>query len=88
MAEFMLNHGLPAHIHSYNPFVTAPHLPEALELPLFDAEQLAGLSADDGSVAWCVVQDGLPERRPNPQGADRDCILHTNKTYLFTCQFA
>lgn len=73
------------HIHSYNQFRTVSlgvsHIPEALELPLFDAQQLTGLSADNGSMARCVVQDGLPERRPNSQCTDSDCILHTNKTY-------
>lgn len=53
------------------------HLPQGFEFPLFDPEKLAGLSADNGSVARRVVQDGLPEGRPNPQGADRDCILNT-----------
>lgn len=59
------------------------HLPEGLELPLFDPEQLAGLSADNGSVARRVVQDGLPEGRPNPQCTDCDCILHTDMTIFF-----
>lgn len=57
-----------------------PHLPEALELPLFDTEQLAGLPADNGSVPWCVIQDGLPEGRPDSQGANGDCILHAKHT--------
>lgn len=52
-----------------------PHLPEALELPLFDTKQLTGLPADNGSVPRCVVQDGLPERRPDSQSANGDCIL-------------
>lgn len=59
-------------------FVKKTHLPEALELPLLDAEQLAGLPADDGGVARRVVQDGLPERRADPQRADGDCILYTD----------
>lgn len=59
------------------------YLPEALELPLLDPQQLAGLSADDGSVPRCVVQDGLPEGRPNPQRTDSDCILHTDMKNLF-----
>lgn len=42
------------------------HLPESLKLPLFDPEQLAGLSADNGSVARRVVQDRLPKGCPNP----------------------
>lgn len=82
----MLNHVLPAHNHNYIQFSGSysfenslvSHLPEALELPLFDTEQLAGLSADNSSVAWCVVQDGLPERRSDSQCTDSDCILHTN----------
>lgn len=81
----MLNHELLPHIHSYNQFITVSlclsHLPEALELPLFDAQKLTGLSADNGSMARCVVQDGLPERRPNSQCTDSDCILPTYKTY-------
>lgn len=60
--------------------LTAPsaHLPEALELPLLDAQQLAGLPADDGGVPRRVVQDGLPEGRPDAQGADSDRILRAN----------
>lgn len=54
------------------------HLPEALELPLLDAQQLAGLPADDGGVARRVVQDGLPERCPDAQRADSDRILRAN----------
>lgn len=61
-----------------NRFCKKTHLPEALELPLLDAEQLAGLPADDGGVARRVVQDGLPERRADPQRADGDCILYTD----------
>lgn len=86
--EFMLNHRVPVHttLHRLQTvfkslFLSVSHLPEAFKLPLFDAEQLAGLSADNGSVAWRVVQDRLPERCPNPQCADRDCILHTNTIY-------
>lgn len=65
--------------HWFSP-LTEPsaHLPEALELPLLDAQQLAGLPADDGGVPRSVVQDGLPERRPDAQGADSDRILHAN----------
>lgn len=55
-----------------------PHLPEALELPLLDTEQLAGLPADDGGVPRRVVQDGLPERRPDSQSANGDGILQAN----------
>lgn len=55
-----------------------PHLPEALELPLLDTKQLTGLPADNGSVPRRVVQDGLPERRPNSQSANGDCILQAS----------
>lgn len=61
------------------------HLPESLKLPLFDPEQLAGLSADNGSVARRVVQDRLPKGCPNPQRADCDCILHTDMTTFSYC---
>lgn len=80
--EFTLNHEVPAHppgpheVEALTRFVS--HLPEALEFPLFDTEQLTGLSADNCCVPWRVVQDGLPERRPNPKGANGDCILRTN----------
>lgn len=55
------------------------HLPEGLELPLFNSKQLAGLSADDGRVTWRVVQDGFPKGRPDPQSTDGDRILQTGK---------
>lgn len=65
------------------------HLPEALELPLLDAQQLAGLPADDGGVARRVVQDGLAERRADAQRADGDGILHAstqrNQVIRFMC---
>lgn len=64
-------------------FKSLSHLPEALELPLLDSKQPAGLSADNGSVTWCVVQDRFPERCPNPQCADSDCILNTSKHNIF-----
>lgn len=61
------------------------HLPEALELPLFNPEKLAGLSADDCGVTRCVVEDGLPEGCPNAQCADSNRILHTDIFTYFLC---
>lgn len=55
------------------------HPPQRPEVLLAEAQQLAGLPRDDGGVPRRVVQDGLPERRPHPQRADRDRILRTER---------